>query len=368
MYLIDLNREELLKPLSSVTGIIEKKHTQLILSNVLIKKENNKIIAIGTDSEIQISHTQVIDKESENFNFTTSAKKLLDILKAIPEKTNLNLNINENKLEIKAGKSKFNLQTLPSIDFPVLNIQENLASNLRISQKILKKLIHSVQYAMAVQDIRYYLNGLCFLLDQQLLHVITTDGHRLAHNATEINYHGDKIEMIIPRKTILEIYKNLSDSDDEVMIEYNSSQIKFNINNLEIISKLIDGKFPDFNRVIPKNNTKQIVLNRINLLQSLQRTAILSNEKFRGVQLEIYENKMFIMCNNSEQEEAYEEIEITYNDEKINIGFNINYLSDVIANLNTDYIHLNLNDNHSSALITIAEDTEFKYVVMPLRM
>lgn len=368
MLLIQAERDSLLKPLATVTGIVERRHTLPILSNVLIAKQNGLLTFLATDLEIQIT-TEYPSTDGGDFQLTVSAKKLQDILRAIPDGANVSLDQDDSRLTVKAGKSRFNLQTLPAQDFPKLAIDSNVKSVIKLSQSSLKALISRVQYSMAHQDIRYYLNGLFMLTDGTSLKLVATDGHRLAFIATELETAVEQNEVILPRKTIVELYKLLADIDDEVTIEIAQNQVKFAFGNIVIHSKVVDGKFPDYNRVVPSGNDKLVPLNRQQLLASLQRAAILSNEKFRGVRMILSDGTMKIMCNNSEQEEATEELEIAYQGDSLDIGFNIGYLVDVLSNLNQENVVFAFGDHAtSSTLVTVPEEPNFKYVVMPMRI
>ena len=221
---------------------------------------------------------------------------------------------------------------------------------------------------MAQQDIRYYLNGMLLVIDKGSLQAVATDGHRLSYASITVPGNYSRQEVILPRKTVLELGKLLVDSDAELTIDLLTNQVRFRFSNIELVSKVVDGKFPDYNRVIPSGHPKQIELARGELLQALQRAAILSNEKFRGVRIVLGTDQLKIICTNSEQEEAEEELEVAYKGEALDIGFNITYLLDVLHNLAADRVVLALGDANSSALITMPERSDYKYVVMPMRI
>jgi DNA polymerase-3 subunit beta len=344
MLILQAERDALLKPLLAVTGIVERRHTLPILSNVLIEKKGGQVGFLATDLEIQITTASADELPGEDFRLTTSAKKLQDILRAIPDKTTVTLEQLDGRLTLKAGKSRFNLQTLPAEDFPLLSVGNASESSFSLSQRELKRLISQVQFAMAVQDIRYYLNGLLMQTDGNQVKLIATDGHRLAFASADVEATLPKAEVILPRKTILELYKLLQDSDDEINIEVLANQVRFSFGSTVIISKVVDGKFPDYNRVIPLDNDKIFLIERLSFLHALQRAAILANEKFRGVRLVLAPGKMSILCTNSEQEEAEEELEIAYQGGELEIGFNINYLLDVLTNLPADTLQMAFGD------------------------
>lgn len=367
MLLIKTQRDNLLSPLQSVSGIVEKRHTLPILSNVLLEKKGDTLTLLATDIEIQIT-TQGQAEGGEDGAVTVAARKLQDILRALPGSGEITLQLEGSRLQVRAGKSRFNLQTLPADDFPRMAINEGDAKKLSLSQKQFKQLLAQSQFAMAAQDVRYYLNGLLLLVDGNELRAVATDGHRLAYAAMPIEQSLPRQELILPRKTVLELSRLLADSDDPVHITLGTNQARFSFGHIDLVTKLIDGKFPDYERVIPATLKHSLPLDRLPLLQSLQRAAILTNEKFRGVRLLLADNSMKINAANSEQEEAQEEIEVAYDGDALDIGFNVSYLLDVLTNTNAEQVVWHFNDANSSALITIAGNDHFKYVVMPMRI
>lgn len=360
-------RDQLLTPLQSVSGIVEKRHTLPILSNVLLEKDGEKLTLLATDIEIQIT-TTTSTSGTEKLGLTVAARKLQDILRSLPETAEISLAFEDKRLQLKAGKSRFNLQTLPADDFPRISATTGTTTQLRITQRQMRRLLAYVQYAMAQQDIRYYLNGLLLVVKGNNLIVVATDGHRLAFTSEALSETFNPIEVILPRKTIIELSRQLDDSDELLNISLTPTQASFTFGKIELISKLIDGKFPDYERVIPQNHTKSIVINRNQLLHSLQRVAILTNEKFRGVRLVLAANSLKILSTNSEQEDAQEEIEIDYSGEPLDVGFNVTYLLDVLNNVTTETVELRLADSNSSALFLLPDNASFKYVVMPMRI
>jgi DNA polymerase-3 subunit beta len=310
-----------------------------------------------------------IDTKIEiDFEITISARKLFDITRALPENSELDFQINESRVNVKAGKSKFNLQTLPSKDYPLLKRNNSESVSVKLSQNKLKGLLKQVDFAMAQQDIRYYLNGLLFEIQGQKLNIVGTDGHRLSFTSTKLNDSYEKKEVIIPRKTIMELIKLLEDSDEIVELEILNQQVTFKFGDIFIITKVIDGKFPDYNRVIPVGYENGFLIDRQMLLNAMQRASILSNEKYRGIRLVLSENNMQLITTNSEQEEAQEDIEILYNKEAIDIGFNVTYLIDVLNNIQFDQLSFTFKDSNSSCLVTIPNNDDYKYVVMPMRI
>jgi len=369
MTLITTSRESLLKPLQSVAGIIERRHTLAILSNVLLIRSAEELTFVATDVEIEITAALQNDQAGEAKALTVGARKLLDILRALPEGASVSLTAQDRRLVVKSGKSRYVLQTLPAEDFPRMAAPEAGAVRLTLPQSILKSLFSQVQYAMAQQDIRYYLNGLLLTVGEGELRAVATDGHRLAMAERSVSPKDlGRQEVIVPRKTILELARLLDDSEEPVTVELTPTQAKFTFGGVTLVSKLIDGKFPDYNRVIPKNHPKHVLLNRLNLLQALQRAAILTNDKFRGVRWILGENTLRISSTNTEQEEAQEEIDIAYTGDALDIGFNVSYLLDVLNHVSSEEIECALGDGNSSALFTIEGREDFKYVVMPMRI
>ena len=365
---IKINRETLLKPLSSVTSIVERRHTLPILSNLLLEATRDKLVLTATDLEMQISLSINTEIGSE-LSTTISAKKLLDICRALPENTDINMATSDSRVAVKAGKSKFNLQTLPAVDYPVMTkaIGTDTVS-INIAQNVLKDLFKQVEFAMAQQDIRYYLNGLLFEIDGNRLNIVGTDGHRLSFTSTELTRSYAKQNIIIPRKTIIELIKLLDDSNQEVGIELSATQVNFNFNGIKLITKVIDGKFPDYSRVIPVGHQNNFTIDRMVVLLAMQRASILSNEKYRGIRLVLGTKSLRLISTNSEQEEAEEELEINYGGDALDIGFNVTYLIDVLNNVNNPEIVFSFADANSSCLVTIPNDENYKYVVMPMRI
>lgn len=373
MLLMKIEREQLLRPLQSVSGIVEKRHTLPILSNVLIDIEGDALTLLATDIEIQIrTRSTGSISAAQPASLTVAARKLQDILRALPEGQEVSLDADERKLTVRAGKSRFTLQTLPAQDYPRMQLAEGETTKISLSQKTLKRLLSLVQYSMAQQDIRYYLNGMLLVVDGKKVMAVATDGHRLAYCGVELENEaagvGSRQEVIIPRKTILELQRLLEDNDDPVQVQLAANQIKFTFANVELISKLVEGKFPDFQRVIPKGYKNAFAIDRVQLQQALQRTAILTTDKFKGVRCILDTHVLKISSTNADQEEAVEELEIDYGGDSIDIGFNVTYLLDVLNNLKCDSVSVSLGDANSSALITLPDDPNFKYVVMPMRI
>jgi DNA polymerase-3 subunit beta len=366
--MIKAKRDEILDPLSAVSGIIERRHTLPILSNVLIDNGGGSLSFLATDIEIQITAKTAVPAAGESRALTVGARKLVDILRALPDGAEVSLQQQDKRLLVKAGKSRFTLQTLPAEDFPRLAKPSGEAARFAMSQKALRRLLGLVQYAMAQQDIRYYLNGLLMVVEEGQLKLVATDGHRLAFAAVKIGADLPRQEVIVPRKTVLELSKLLADDDEEIRIELSGTQASFTFGSVELVSKLIDGKFPDYTRVIPAQHKNRLQVGREPLRQALLRAAILSNEKFRGVRWVLAEGALRIVSSNAEQEEAHEELEVKYSGDALDIGFNVNYLLDVLNNVSGTDIECAFGDASSSALISYPSEKDFKYVVMPMRI
>lgn len=366
MFIQKIEKEALLKPLQVVVGVVERKQTMPILSNILIEKENGKIKLTATDLEIQITNIIETDDDS-SAAITVGGKKLQDILRILPDQSKISIEVKENKAQIKSNKSRFNLQTLPAQDFPKLSNQLQNSNKITLSQNALKLLLGSIQYAMAQQDVRYYLNGVLLGVEGNKLKAVATDGHRLAYNAITIEADLAKQEIIIPRKAVMELAKLLADDDSAIELEFSDQQLKTSFSGIQLITKLIEGKFPDYQRVIP-DYSNHLSMNRTLVQQALQRAAILSNEKFRGVRFVLTEKNLSVISSNSEQEEAQVEIETDYHGEAIDIGFNVNYLLDGLNSINSEQAIFSFGSPNSSILITSPDNQEFRYVVMPMRI
>lgn len=362
-----INRDVLLKPLSNVTGIVERRHTLPILSNLLLEAKNNNIQLTTTDLEMQIS-LNIKAELQEELSTTISAKKFLDICRSLPEAIDIDLISKDSRMTVKAGKSRFNLQTLPAADYPVMTKVSGDSIQIQLPQIELKRLLKQVEFAMAQQDIRYYLNGLLLEVDGSKLNLVGTDGHRLSFTSTTLTQSHEKTDVILPRKTVIELIKLLEDSDEEVAIEIAAGQVNFSFGEMRLISKVIDGKFPDYHRVIPSAHGNTFTANRVEILTAMQRASILSNEKYRGIRMVLSENNIKLISTNTEQEEAEEELEINYTQDSLDIGFNVTYLIDVLNNTQQENINFSFADANSSCLITVPEDNDYKYVVMPMRI
>ena len=368
MIVLKAPQEEVLGALQAVSGIVERRHTLPILANVLIRKTGAQVEFTTSDLEIQVRTTVEFEGDAGNFNTSVGARKLIDILRALPADQTVSLTANQNKLTLQGGKSRFTLQTLPAEDFPLVQEAADFGPTFSVPQTTLKSLIGQVHFAMAVHDIRYYLNGILFVAEGKQLTLVATDGHRLALASATLDVEMPRQEVILPRKTVLELQRLLKDEDTPIEMRFAGNQAKFTFSGMEFVTKLVEGKFPDYNRVIPKNHRNSVTLGRAPLLASLQRAAILTSEKFKGVRLNFEPGLLRIVSSNAEQEEAKEELEIDYTGEPIEIGFNVTYLVDALANMSQEMVKIELQDPNSSALMTIPEHAGFKYVVMPMRI
>ncbi|EKE18255.1 MAG: hypothetical protein ACD_10C00067G0001 [uncultured bacterium] len=368
MVLIKTHRDTLLAPLQSVSGIVERRHTLPILSNVLLEKHGDRLTLLATDIEIQITTTTTGAGGEGDGAVTVGARKLQEILRSLPDANEVSLVLEDKRLQVRSGKSRFSLQTLPADDFPRMTITEGETRGFTITQKAFRQLLGKTQFSMAAQDVRYYLNGLLLLVEGKELRAVATDGHRLAYASVEIEADLPRQEIILPRKTVLELNRLLVDNDEPLEITLTANQVRFAFGSVVLVSKLIDGKFPDYERVVPATLRNHIKVGRQPLMQAMNRAAILTNEKFRGVRVVLGENSLKLIAANAEQEEAQEEMEIDYSGDAIDVGFNVGYLLDVLNNVQTDEIQWSFNDANSSALITVPGNERFKYVIMPMRI
>ena len=368
MIVLKAAQEKFLGALQTVAGIVERRHTMPILANVLIRKNGPQIEFTTSDLEIQVRTSAELGGDAGMLSTTVGAKKLVDVLRSMPSDQIVTLSANQNKVTLQGGKSRFTLQTMPSDDFPLVQEAADFGPAFSVPQQVLKGLIDQVHFAMAVHDIRYYLNGILFVAEGKSLTLVATDGHRLALAQATLETEIPKQEVILPRKTVLELQRLLEAKDTPIEMRFAGNQARFAFSGMEFVTKLVEGKFPDYNRVIPKNHKNAITLGRVPFLASLQRAAILTSEKFKGVRVNVEPGVLRIASSNAEQEEAKEELEIDYAGEPIEIGFNVTYLIDALGNIGQEMVKLELQDTNSSVLITVPEEAGFKYVVMPMRI
>ncbi len=369
MQILKAPQAQVLSALQSVAGIVERRHALPILANVLLRKHGGSIQLVTSDLEIQIRTVAELGGDEGDYAITLGARKLIDILRTMPADQVVSLEMQQSRLLLKGGKSKFTLQTLPAEDFPLVQEAAAFGPTFSVPQKVLKDLLQQVSFAMAVHDIRFYLNGILFVAEGNQLSLVATDGHRLAFTSATLETPvPNKQEVILPRKTVLELQRLLSDGEGNIEMQFANNQAKFSFGSMEFVTKLVEGKFPDYRRVIPLNHQNSVTLGRAPLLAALQRTAILTSDKFKGVRLNFENNTLRIACNNAEQEEAVDELDIDYSAAPIEIGFNVTYLLDALGNMNQDMVNVALQDGNSSALITLPDNEYFKYVVMPMRI
>lgn len=363
----NLTREAFLKPLQQVVNVVERRQTLPVLSNLLVQVENGQLSVKGTDLEVELTARTAVDN-SQDGEVTIPARKLFDIVRALPDGSKISLSHTGDKVTIQAGKSRYTLATLPAKDFPE-NDQLAIIERIKVPEAALKELIERTAFAMAQQDVRYYLNGLLFDLKGKTLRCVSTDGHRLALCETELHEGVEnRKQIIMPRKGVLELQRLLEDGDGEIVLEVGNNHLRVSRSDVTFSTKLIEGKFPDYEAVIPIGADKEIKINRELFRNALQRAAILSNEKFKGVKLDINLTVLNIVAHNPEQEEAQEEIEIESAIDGISIGFNVNYLLEALSALREDTIIIMLRDGNSSALVREASHERSRHVVMPLRL
>lgn len=363
-----VQRESILKPLQAVIGVVERRQTLPVLSNVLIKATSDHIAFTASDLEVELQATLDV-AVVEPGEITLPAKKLLDICRTLPEQAILDIQIDSGTAQITSGKSRFTLSTLSASEFPLVE-KINTVQELSLPQLGLKNLMDRTNFSMAQQDVRYYLNGLMFELREQLIRCVATDGHRLAicEMSADVSSPGTQ-QVIVPRKGIQELGRLLENTDSSAKLEIGSNHIRIQLPDIRFTSKLIDGKFPDYQRVLPQGNDKHIIADREGLKQALVRTSILSNEKYRGIRFQLDENLLRIQAHNPEQEEAEEEIEVEYSGGSLEIGFNVNYLLDALSALPGEQVKISLNDSNSSCLIQKpGKNSDCRYIVMPMRL
>jgi DNA polymerase-3 subunit beta len=362
-----LSREVLLKPLQLVVGVVERRQTLPILSNVLLSLEGSRLSVTGTDLEVEIVGYAEVTAADEAGEVTVSARKLLDICRSLPDGAKVDFSSSDGKAQVKSGRSRFTLATLPANEFPSVDNGEN---NIEFDAEAdtLKHLIESTSFAMAQQDVRYYLNGMLWEVSANKLRAVATDGHRMAlcDAACDIEI-TELTKAILPRKGVMELARLVSDGG-AVRVAMGSNHIRVNGADYCFTSKLVDGAYPDYDRVLPKGGDKQVVGDRAELKQAFGRTAILSNEKYRGVRIMLSNGAIKMVANNPEQEEAEEVVGVDYAGDELEIGFNVSYLLDVLNVLKGEGVRLTLSDSSSSALVEDAADGSAVYVVMPMRL
>jgi len=365
-----VSRDALLKPLQLVSGAVERRQTLPVLSNILLVLKGDQLSLTGTDLEVELIGSVGVEPGGDSGAVTVPARKLVDICKSLADGSILDFSQKEDKVVIKSGRSRFTLATLPASEFPTIG-DESGTFSVTVQQQKLKELLDSTSFAMAQQDVRFFLNGMLFEVAPDYLRVVATDGHRLAMQTIAMNNQTDEPQqLILPRKGIMELSRLITDGEGELTLVFGSNHIRARMSDYTFTSKLVDGKFPDYNRVLPKGGNKHIIGIRQELRQAFSRVSILSNEKYRGVRLVLESGELKIMANNPEQEEAEEAVSVDYDGNSLEIGFNVSYLIDVLTALHSPNVRITLSDPNSSALLEAedGESSEALYVVMPMRL
>lgn len=360
------SREDLLGPLQSVIGVVERRQTMPILANVLLVVRDGRLSVTGSDLEVELVASRSVSAQMDG-EITVPGRKLLDIFKALPEGVAVNFASEGDRVTVKAGRSRFTLTSMPAMEFPLI---EDIAAQqtITIDQAALKRLIDKTQFAMAQQDVRYYLNGLLLETEGKKLRAVATDGHRLALCEADLpQMVSTTQQVIVPRKGVLELQRMLS-TEGSIELAIGTNHVRVEIGNIRFTSKLIDGRFPEYGRVVPANPTRIVQADRDLLRQAFQRTAILSNEKYRGVRLNLKPGLLLIQAHNPEQEEAEDEVEVSYEGDELEIGFNVSYMLDALSTLDGGNVELGLTDSNSSCLVRAADTADARYVVMPMRL
>lgn len=363
-----ISRDALLRPLNLVAGVVERRQTLPILANVLMVLDGDRLALTGTDLEVELVGRVQLPSAGDSGEVTVPARKLVDICKSLPEGSNIEFTAQDSKVTVKSGRSRFTLSTLPAREFP--NVEDSMGTHqFTVKQGQLKRLIDRTGFAMAQQDVRYYLNGMLWEIKGKQMRVVATDGHRLALCTLPGKIEAtDDTQVILPRKGVLELARLLLEDEADIAIVIGSNHIRATTNDFTFTSKLVDGKFPDYQRVLPRSPDKIVLGSRLELRQAFTRAAILSNEKYRGVRLKLTKNSLDIIANNPEQEEAEEAVPVDYQGDSLEVGFNVSYLLDVLGVLSGEQVKLSLSDPNSSALLEESDAGDSLYVVMPMRL
>jgi len=360
-------REAILGPLQAVIGVVERRQTMPILANVLLSAKSGQLSITATDLEVELVATSEVDVQRSG-EVTVPGRKLFDICRALPEHTEINMTLDGERITVRAKRSRFTLSTLPAPEFPTVD-EINAGQTLRVPQRDFKKLLEKTHFSMAQQDVRYYLNGLLLETSAKMLKSVATDGHRLAMCEVRLE-DGSKTgqQVIVPRKGVLELQRILGSEDQDLDVAIGNNHIRVQIGDIRFTSKLIDGRFPDYSRVIPVKPPHVLTAVRDDLRHALQRAAILSNEKYRGIRFGVKENSLVIQAHNPEQEEAEEELEVGFDGDAMAIGFNVNYLLDALSAIEGEEVQIGLTDGNSSCLIRSVSEDGCSFVVMPMRL
>ena len=363
---LTVEREKLLAPLQAVIGVVERRQTMPILANVLLAVHEGKLSITATDLEVELVAATEVSVQHPG-DITVPGRKFLDILRSLPADVSVAISTDGDKISIRAGRSRFSLSTLPASDFPIIE-DIHAQQKVKVPRAELKRLLDKTHFSMAQQDVRYYLNGTLMEVDGKSLRAVATDGHRLAICEAELaSKAGPTLQVIVPRKGVLEL-RRILDQEGDAEVSIGTNHIRAMIGDVRFTSKLIDGKFPEYNRVIPASPAHAVRADRDQLRAALQRTAILSNEKYRGIRISMRPNLLLVKAHNPEQEEAEEEIEVSYGGVELEVGFNVNYLLDALSAIDGVEVEVGVTDSNSSCLIRSPGSSAVRYVVMPMRL
>ena len=361
-----ITKEEVVKSINLTLGVVEKRQTLPILSNVLFEVDESSLKLTATDLESEISTTSTISNFKSGGKITAPARKLSDLCRLMPDLAEIHFYLDGDNLKIETESGKYNLSTLPSEDFPVFET-EDTQSQINISSQNLKNLITKTSFAMGNQDWRHYLNGLYMMIDDKVITTVATDAHRLAMATSSLNEaSSESTNGIVPRKSINEIGKLVGDESENVVIQLGQTSIAANVSGTTFVSKLIEGKFPDYEQVIPSGESSLLVVDRKNFSESLSRVSVLSSEKYKGVRIITKKDSLNISANNPEKEQGEENLSCEYQGEEIDIAFNVNYLQEILSTIDSEKIEINFFGSEKSCLITDPNSENLKYVVMPL--
>jgi len=362
----EAQREVILKPLQAVIGVVERRQTMPILANILMVVKDGKVSLTATDLEVELVASAEVAAKQDG-EITVPGRKFLDICRALPEGAKISFESSGERATVRSGRSRFTLSTLAATEFP--SVEEiNAQQTVGLAQKDVKKLLEKTHFAMAHQDVRYYLNGLLLEMEEKILRGVATDGHRLA--MCELSLEGGPSghqQVIVPRKGVLELQRLLAE-EGGVELVIGTNHVRAQLGNIRFTSKLVDGRFPEYGRVIPEDTANTVQADKGSLKQALNRAAILSNEKYRGIRLDLKENAVTIQAHNPEREEAEEHLEVNYGGDELEIGFNVNYLLDALGAVEGEDVAIGVSDSNSSCLIEAPGDATCKYVVMPMRL
>ncbi len=363
-----IQREEILKPLQIISGVVERKQTMPILSNILLELNGGEVTMTATDLEVELVTRFKLEDSQQNGRTTVPARKFSDICKTLPESASLEFQLDGERAKIKSGRSRFTLSTLPADDYPAIKSSDKVAE-ASLTEKELKRVIQKTQFSMALQDVRYYINGLLLEVTRDRLCAVATDGHRMS--MCEIGADvavDDKLQFIVPRKAIQELSRLLKETDDNVRLKFSTNHLRVELGDIQFTTKLIDGKFPDYERVIPQHIPNRLQARTEDLKQAMVRTSILSNEKYRGIRIVLTPGNLQAIAHNPEMEEAEESVNVQYNGDNLEIGFNVSYIVDALTAIETEDVELCFGDANSSCLILPQGASDYKYVIMPMRL